>query len=178
MVTSTNDDSNARELVSNSNRISRRHIMKTGMAFAGVLGVGVGPNSANATTTVGEPHEMFAAGGASEFVSGTLDPVAEAKKIAFDRKGNGEPVLLISGFPQTRRSWNRMIPLLAPKFQAIPADLPSFGDWGTSRRRRLPKTWQEFSMSLYSNSECRCTLWLTTSAHGARTAGHSFSPVT
>jgi pimeloyl-ACP methyl ester carboxylesterase len=130
MVTSTNDDSNAREVVSNSNRISRRHIMKTGIAFAGVLGVGVGPNSANATTTVGEPHEMFAADGASEFVSGTLDPVAEAKKIAFDRKGNGEPVLLISGFPQTRRSWNRMIPLLAPKFKAIPADLPSFGDSG------------------------------------------------
>jgi pimeloyl-ACP methyl ester carboxylesterase len=73
---------------------------------------------------------MFAAREASEFGSGTLDPVAEAKKIAFDRQGNGEPVLLISGFPQTRRSWNRMIPLLAPKFQAIPADLPSFGDSG------------------------------------------------
>src|SRR5580658_212806 len=130
MVTSTNDDSNARELVSNSNRISRRHIMKTGIAFAGVLGVGVGPNSANAMTTVGEPHEMFAAAGAAQFGSGTLDPVAEAKKIAFDRKGNGEPVLLISGFPQTRRSWNKMIPLLAPAFQAIPADLPSFGDSG------------------------------------------------
>jgi pimeloyl-ACP methyl ester carboxylesterase len=130
MVTSTNDDSNARELVSNSNRISRRHIMKTGIAFAGVLGVGVGPNSANATTTVGEPHEMFADGEASEFGSGTLDLVAESKKIAFNRKCNGEPVLLISGFPQTRRSWNRMIPLLAPKFQTIPADLPSFGDSG------------------------------------------------
>ena len=130
MVTSTNDNSNDRELVSNSNQISRRHIMKTGIAFAGVLGVGVGPNSANAMTTVGEPHEMFAAAGAAQFGSGTLDPVAEAKKIAFDRKGNGEPVLLISGFPQTRRSWNRMISLLASKFQAIPTDLPSFGDSG------------------------------------------------
>ncbi len=36
-----------------------------------------------------------------------MDPVSEAKNIAFDRLGNGEKVLLISGFPQTRRSWNK-----------------------------------------------------------------------
>jgi pimeloyl-ACP methyl ester carboxylesterase len=59
-----------------------------------------------------------------------LDAKAEAKKIAFDRVGNGEKVLLISGFPQTRRSWNKLLPLLSPEFQAIPADLPSFGDSG------------------------------------------------
>jgi pimeloyl-ACP methyl ester carboxylesterase len=61
---------------------------------------------------------------------GVLDPAAEARKIAFDRIGHGEKVLLISGFPQTRRSWNRVIPLLSRKFEAIPADLPSFGDSG------------------------------------------------
>jgi pimeloyl-ACP methyl ester carboxylesterase len=59
-----------------------------------------------------------------------LDAPGEAAKIAFDRIGSGEKVLLISGFPQTRRSWNRLIPLLSPKFQAIPADLPGFGDSG------------------------------------------------
>ena len=59
-----------------------------------------------------------------------LDATIEAKKIAFDRIGSGEKVLLISGFPQTRRSWNRLIPLLSGKFQTIPADLPSFGDSG------------------------------------------------
>jgi pimeloyl-ACP methyl ester carboxylesterase len=62
--------------------------------------------------------------------SGILDTAAEARKIAFDRIGHGEKVLLISGFPQTRRSWNRLIPLLSPKFETIPADLPSFGDSG------------------------------------------------
>lgn len=59
-----------------------------------------------------------------------FEPKAEAKRIAFDRIGTGEKVLLISGFPQTRRSWNKMVPLLAKNFQAIPADLPSFGDSG------------------------------------------------
>ena len=59
-----------------------------------------------------------------------MDAKIEARKIAFDQIGNGEGVLLISGFPQTRLSWNRLIPLLTPKFQTIPADLPSFGDLG------------------------------------------------
>jgi pimeloyl-ACP methyl ester carboxylesterase len=58
----------------------------------------------------------------------SLDPGAEARKIAFDRIGSGEKLLLISGFPQTRRSWNRIIPLVSPKFEAIPADLPGFGE--------------------------------------------------
>jgi pimeloyl-ACP methyl ester carboxylesterase len=62
--------------------------------------------------------------------AGGLDAKAEARKIAFDRIGKGESILMISGFPQTRRSWDRLIPLLSSKFQAVPADLPSFGDSG------------------------------------------------
>jgi pimeloyl-ACP methyl ester carboxylesterase len=62
--------------------------------------------------------------------TGSLDAKTEARKIAFDRIGHGEKVLLISGFPQTRRSWNQLIPLLSQKFETIPADLPSFGDSG------------------------------------------------
>jgi pimeloyl-ACP methyl ester carboxylesterase len=59
-----------------------------------------------------------------------FDAKAEAKKIAFDRTGGGEKILLISGFPQTRRSWDRIVPLLSQKFETIAADLPSFGDSG------------------------------------------------
>jgi pimeloyl-ACP methyl ester carboxylesterase len=59
-----------------------------------------------------------------------MDATIEAKKIAFDRTGKGEKVLLISGFPQTRLSWNRLIPLLSQDFETVPADLPSFGDSG------------------------------------------------
>jgi len=62
--------------------------------------------------------------------SAPVDARSEARKIAFDKIGNGDKVLLISGFPQTRRSWNRVIPLLSSRFQTIPADLPSFGDSG------------------------------------------------
>jgi pimeloyl-ACP methyl ester carboxylesterase len=62
--------------------------------------------------------------------NGILDAKAEARKIAFDRHGKGEKALMISGFPQTRRSWDRLIPLLSGKYELIPADLPSFGDSG------------------------------------------------
>jgi pimeloyl-ACP methyl ester carboxylesterase len=56
-----------------------------------------------------------------------MDAAAEAKRIALDRTGQGETVLLLSGFPQTRRSWNKIMPLLSPDFTTVTADLPSFG---------------------------------------------------
>jgi pimeloyl-ACP methyl ester carboxylesterase len=59
-----------------------------------------------------------------------MDTASEAKRIAFDRNGQGETVLLLSGFPQTRRSWNKVVPLLSRDFTTVTADLPSFGDSG------------------------------------------------
>jgi pimeloyl-ACP methyl ester carboxylesterase len=98
--------------------MQRREFFKLSMAAASAVSIGIGFNS---ISTAAQTAEM---------ASGPLDAASEAKKIAFDKVGNGEKVLLISGFPQTRRSWNRLIPLLSPKFLAIPADLPSFGDSG------------------------------------------------
>jgi pimeloyl-ACP methyl ester carboxylesterase len=101
-----------------SNDLQRRDFLQLGMGLAGAMGIGMGASSiAAASPRAAQPN-------------GPLDAPKEAKNIAFDRIGNGEPVLLISGFPQTRRSWNRMIPLLSSKYQVIPADLPSFGDSG------------------------------------------------
>ena len=59
-----------------------------------------------------------------------FDAVGEARKIAFDRSGKGPTVLLISGFPQTRMSWKKIVPLLSSRHEVITADLPSFGDSG------------------------------------------------
>lgn len=63
----------------------------------------------------------------------------------FDRIGSGERVLLISGFPQTRLSWNRLIPLLSGKVQAVPADMPGFGDSGLLS---VPATTEEYSKAI------------------------------
>jgi pimeloyl-ACP methyl ester carboxylesterase len=56
--------------------------------------------------------------------------VKEAQKIAFDRTGSGDVILMISGFPQTRLSWKKITPLLSSRHKVIAADLPSFGDSG------------------------------------------------
>jgi pimeloyl-ACP methyl ester carboxylesterase len=81
-----------------------------------------------------------------------LDARGEANKIAFDRVGNGPKVLMISGFPQTRLSWNRLIPLLSQKFQAVPADLPSFGDsgllWARATTENVARVFHEFVTNL------------------------------
>jgi hypothetical protein len=98
--------------------LHRREILRRCIALAGVSGLAV---------------RLDAIGGGAAAQSGgqgLMDAKSEAKKIAFDRIGTGDKVLLISGFPQTRRSWNRLVPLLSQKFETIPADLPSFGDSG------------------------------------------------
>jgi pimeloyl-ACP methyl ester carboxylesterase len=95
--------------------VRRRDLLTACLTLAGALGVGM-DGLAFATASAGDGRK--------------LDPRREARKIAFDRVGKGPAVLMISGFPQTRRSWNRVIPLLSSDFELIPADLPSFGDSG------------------------------------------------
>ena len=96
--------------------LGRREILQSGIALADASSLAFG--------ALGRVAAAQAGG------QGAMDAKSEANKIAFDRSGKGDKVLLISGFPQTRRSWNRLVPLLSQKFETIPADLPSFGDSG------------------------------------------------
>jgi pimeloyl-ACP methyl ester carboxylesterase len=96
--------------------INRRSMLKTTAGLAAAL------------SAIGTTQPAKAATGPEN--GAVLDARKEARKIAFDRIGKGEKVLLISGFPQTRRSWDRLIPLLSSRFELIPADLPSFGESG------------------------------------------------
>jgi pimeloyl-ACP methyl ester carboxylesterase len=111
------------KLITSDESLGRRELLRRGIAFgcafsiAGLDAIVATPPLAGRTLAADQSQP-------------TLDAAMEAKKIAFDRVGKGERVLLISGFPQTRRSWNKLIPLLSPQFQTIPADLPSFGDSG------------------------------------------------
>jgi pimeloyl-ACP methyl ester carboxylesterase len=112
-----NSDATDRSNVSDDRGPHRRAILGRAMTLASALAVGA--DIASAPTSAMSASRQEANG---------FDARAEAKKIAFDRAGSGEKVLLISGFPQTRRSWNRLVPLLSHRFEAINADLPSFGD--------------------------------------------------
>jgi pimeloyl-ACP methyl ester carboxylesterase len=124
MSSSNNAKSNQPKTILEDDLLDRRELLKRGIAFAGALSVAPALNTIGAAGPVAERSQ------ASALVQAPLDAAAEAKKIAFDRVGSGEKVLLISGFPETRLSWNRLVPFLSQKFEAIPADLPSFGDSG------------------------------------------------
>jgi len=48
-------------------------------------------------------------------------------RFAFDDVGSGAPMLLLHGFPATRRLWRNVIPLLSG-VRAIAVDLLGYGD--------------------------------------------------
>jgi pimeloyl-ACP methyl ester carboxylesterase len=120
--------------------IDRRMLLEQATSFAGVLAV------------AGAIAPLQAAAEPAAQTAGGLDAKAEARKIAFDRVGKGEKILMISGFPQTRRSWDRVIPLLSDRFETIPADLPSFGDSGIlsapATTENIGKVFHEFVAGL------------------------------
>lgn len=41
--------------------------------------------------------------------------------------GHGDPVLLVSGWPQSARCWEKVIPLLAPDYRVIAVEPPALG---------------------------------------------------
>jgi haloacetate dehalogenase len=43
-------------------------------------------------------------------------------------KGDGPPLLLLHGFPQTHLIWHAVAPALAERFTVVAADLPGYGD--------------------------------------------------
>lgn len=47
--------------------------------------------------------------------------------IFIQRKGDGPPLLLLHGFPQTHVMWHRIAPALAEEFTVFCADLRGYG---------------------------------------------------
>ena len=48
--------------------------------------------------------------------------------IAYELSGQGYPLLLIHGYPQTRRMWRQVIPALADRFSVAAMDMRGYGD--------------------------------------------------
>jgi len=60
----------------------------------------------------------------------TFEIATEETTIFCRRLGNGPPVLLLHGFPQTHLMWRSIAPLLAEQFTVICADLRGYGQSG------------------------------------------------
>jgi pimeloyl-ACP methyl ester carboxylesterase len=165
-ICKSNDKSSQSERIAARNYQQRCEFLKRGIALVGTLSIGAGRNSINVDLSPASQQGM-----SPKSSTPALDAASEAKKIAFDRVGAGDRILLISGFPQTRLSWNRLLPLLSHKFQCIPADLPSFGDSGIlaapATTENVGRVFHEFVASLGAPLHVVAMI----SAHGAPTAG-------
>lgn len=56
------------------------------------------------------------------------DAHVNGQNIACSTGGDGPPVLLLHGFPQTRMMWHAIAPALAGRFCVVAADLRGYGD--------------------------------------------------
>ncbi|OWU72675.1 alpha/beta hydrolase [Marinibacterium profundimaris] len=65
-----------------------------------------------------------------EVIPGFSHEVAEVngQRIGYSRGGQGAPVLLLHGFPQTRAMWREIAPKLARDYTVIAADLRGYGE--------------------------------------------------
>jgi len=61
-----------------------------------------------------------------QFRTQTVDGI----EIAFRTAGDGPPLLLLHGFPQTNMMWHKIAPRLAERYTVIAADLRGYGDSG------------------------------------------------
>ncbi len=49
-------------------------------------------------------------------------------RVAYDRVGEGYPLVALHGFPRNRRVWSKLTPLLTPRFTVIAPDRRGYGD--------------------------------------------------
>lgn len=73
-----------------------------------------------------------------------------AGKIFVRVGGNGEPLLLLHGHPQSNVMWHRVAPMLAERFTLIIADLPGYG-WSAAPRadaRHAPYSKRAMAMAM------------------------------
>jgi haloacetate dehalogenase len=56
------------------------------------------------------------------------------------RGGEGPPVLLLHGIPETNLVWHRVAPQLAERFTVVATDLRGYGDSGTPPRSRAARS--------------------------------------
>jgi haloacetate dehalogenase len=63
----------------------------------------------------------------SELLATNIANLPDAE-IAYSIAGDGPPLLLLHGFPETHAAWLQVVPLLASSFTLVMPDLPGYGD--------------------------------------------------
>lgn len=81
--------------------------------------------------------------------------VSDQCRISLSKTGEGPPVLLLHGFPQTHLMWRHIVPLLENDFTVVCADLPGYGRSGCppSASDHMPASKRVMSRMLVSAME-------------------------
>jgi 3-oxoadipate enol-lactonase len=64
-----------------------------------------------------------------------LKTIVNGIKLAYERRGQGKPLLLVHGYPLDHSIWNQIVPLLETDFDMILPDLRGFGHSDSSQKR-------------------------------------------
>lgn len=65
-------------------------------------------------------------------------------RVAYDRTGDGYPLIALHGFPRNRKVWSKLTPLLNPRFTVLAPDRRGYGD---SDRPADPSTYDNATMA-------------------------------
>jgi len=126
--------------------MNRREMLKLS-AVATLVGTAAFPDKIQATQTVAmKPISLpELPPKASEDLAATLFPGfvqtevrTSGATIPVFHKGDGPPVLLLHGYPETHVTWHKVAPRLAERFSVYLPDLRGYGDSSRSARRRSP----------------------------------------
>src|SRR5215470_18832196 len=126
----------SRDFASSARTMNRRDMLRLSLAVA-LMGTATSPNEAQATQAVAtkpislpelppQSPKDIAAKLFPGFVqtevrtSGAMIPVLH--------KGEGPPVLLLHGYPETHVTWHKVAPRLAERFSVYVPDLRGYGD--------------------------------------------------
>ena len=163
--------------------MNRREMLRLSLAAA-LMGTATNPNEAQATQTVAakpislpelppKPPKDIAPKLFPGFVQ--TEVRTSGASIPVLHKGDGPPVLLLHGFPETHVTWHKVAPRLAERFSVYVPDLRGYGD--SSRRPTEIATSITRSAQWRWTRSRRCVILGTSSSLWAPTIGVLASPI-
>ncbi len=167
-----------------SGTMNRREMLRLSLAAA-LMGTAMNPNEVQATQTVAakpislpelppKPPKDIAA----KLFPGFLQTEVRTSgaSIPVLHKGDGPPVLLLHGYPETHVTWHKVAPRLAERFSVYVPDLRGYGDFKPLQSMEIATSIIRSAQWRWTRSR-RCVILGTSSSLWVPTIGVLESPI-